>query len=36
MERRIASMQQWLEKPVLLEADKDAEYAAVIEINLNE
>jgi len=35
MERRIASMQQWLEKPVLLEADKGAEYAAVIEIDLN-
>eukprot|EP00961_Rhodomonas_salina_P019368 260744-Rhodomonas_salina.3 len=36
MERRIASMEQWLENPELLEADKDAEYAAVIEINLNE
>mmetsp|Transcript_48289 Transcript_48289/g.96672 ORF Transcript_48289/g.96672 Transcript_48289/m.96672 type:complete len:621 (+) Transcript_48289:2-1864(+) len=36
MERRIASMEQWLQKPELLEADKEADYAAVIEINLNE
>ena len=29
-------MEQWLESPELLEADEDAEYAAVIEINLDE
>ena len=29
-------MQAWLDKPDLLEADKNAEYAAVIEIDLNE
>ena len=36
LQRRIASMQAWLAKPELLEADKDAEYAHVIEIDLNE
>jgi aconitate hydratase 2/2-methylisocitrate dehydratase len=35
LQRRIASMQAWLAKPELLEADKDAEYAHVIEIDLN-
>ncbi len=34
--RRIVKMEEWLEKPELMEADKDAEYAAVIEIDLNE
>jgi len=34
--RRIAKMQAWLDNPVLLEADADAEYAAIIEIDLNE
>ncbi|WP_444998351.1 bifunctional aconitate hydratase 2/2-methylisocitrate dehydratase [Aliikangiella sp. IMCC44359] len=34
--RRIENMQKWLEKPELMEADADAEYAAVIEIDLNE
>ena len=34
IERRIGKMQEWLAKPVLLEADKDAEYAHVIEIDL--
>jgi len=34
LERRIASVEAWLAKPQLLEADKDAEYAAVIEIDL--
>jgi aconitate hydratase 2 / 2-methylisocitrate dehydratase len=34
--RRMAKMQVWLDNPILLEADPDAEYAAVIEINLNE
>jgi aconitate hydratase 2/2-methylisocitrate dehydratase len=32
--RRIAKMEQWLANPQLLEADADAEYAAVIEIDL--
>ncbi|WP_443091087.1 bifunctional aconitate hydratase 2/2-methylisocitrate dehydratase [Basfia succiniciproducens] len=36
LERRIKAMQTWLDDPQLLEADKDAEYAAVIEINLDE
>ncbi len=35
LQRRIASMQAWLAKPELLEADKDAEFAHVIEIDLN-
>ncbi|MBN8649106.1 MAG: bifunctional aconitate hydratase 2/2-methylisocitrate dehydratase [Caulobacterales bacterium] len=34
--RRIAKMEEWIANPVLLEADKDAEYAAVIEINMDE
>ena len=34
LERRIKAMETWLAKPELLEADKDAEYAAVIEIDL--
>jgi len=34
--RRIEGMQAWLENPVLLEADTDAEYAEIIEIDLNE
>ena len=32
--RRIAAMQAWLANPELLKGDTDAEYAAVIEINL--
>jgi aconitate hydratase 2/2-methylisocitrate dehydratase len=36
IERRIKAMQDWLANPVLLEADADAEYAAVIEINLDD
>ena len=36
LERRIKKVQAWLDKPELLQADKDAEYAAVIEIDLNE
>ncbi|WP_024871350.1 bifunctional aconitate hydratase 2/2-methylisocitrate dehydratase [Tolumonas lignilytica] len=35
IERRIAGMQEWLADPKLMEADADAEYAAVIEIDLN-
>lgn len=34
--RRVAKMEEWLANPVLLEADADAEYAAIIEIDLNE
>jgi aconitate hydratase 2/2-methylisocitrate dehydratase len=34
--RRIAKMEEWLEAPELLEADADAEYASVIEIDLNQ
>ena len=36
LQRRIDKMEQWLENPQLLEPDADAEYAAVIEIDLNE
>ncbi len=34
--RRIRAMEAWLADPQLMEADPDAEYAAVIEIDLNE
>ncbi len=34
--RRVAKMEAWLANPVLMEADADAEYAEVIEIDLNE
>ncbi|MBF0626148.1 MAG: bifunctional aconitate hydratase 2/2-methylisocitrate dehydratase [Magnetococcales bacterium] len=36
IERRIAQMEAWLANPSLLQRDADAEYAAVIEINLND
>jgi aconitate hydratase 2 / 2-methylisocitrate dehydratase len=36
LQRRIESMQAWLAKPSLLKPDADAEYAHVIEIDLNE
>ena len=36
LQRRIDKMKAWLDNPVLLEADENAEYAAVIEIDLNE
>ena len=36
LQRRIDKMQQWVDNPQLLEADRDAEYAATIEINLDE
>merc|ERR1739844_808712 len=29
-------MEEWIANPVLMEADKDAEYAAVIDINLDD
>jgi aconitate hydratase 2/2-methylisocitrate dehydratase len=34
--RRIEAMEAWLENPDLMQADNDAEYAEVIEIDLNE
>jgi aconitate hydratase 2/2-methylisocitrate dehydratase len=34
--RRIRAMEAWLANPVLLESDADAEYAEIIEIDLNE
>lgn len=36
LERRITAMQAWLENPELIAADGDAEYAEIIEIDLNE
>jgi len=36
MARRIVAMEKWLANPSLLRADKDAEYAAVYEIDLND
>lgn len=36
LQRRINDMQAWLAKPTLMQADEDAEYAHVIEIDLNE
>ncbi|QYJ79180.1 bifunctional aconitate hydratase 2/2-methylisocitrate dehydratase [Shewanella acanthi] len=36
IERRIKGMEEWLANPELMSADADAEYAAVIEIDLNE
>jgi aconitate hydratase 2/2-methylisocitrate dehydratase len=35
LQRRIDAMTAWLSDPVLLEADKDAEYAEIIEIDLD-
>jgi aconitate hydratase 2 / 2-methylisocitrate dehydratase len=34
--RRIENMEKWLANPELMSADEDAEYASVIEIDLNE
>ncbi len=36
IKRRITMMEEWLIMPVLLEPDADAEYAEIIEIDLNE
>lgn len=36
LERRARKMEEWLANPSLLEADSDAEYAEVIEIDLDE
>jgi aconitate hydratase 2/2-methylisocitrate dehydratase len=34
--RRVAKMEQWLSDPVLMEGDANAEYADIIDVNLNE
>ena len=36
LKRRIEKMEQWLAEPKLLESDADAEYAAIIDINMDE
>ncbi|MFY8173640.1 bifunctional aconitate hydratase 2/2-methylisocitrate dehydratase [Planktothrix agardhii] len=36
MMRRVAKMEQWLANPVLMAADSDAEYADIIEVDLNQ
>ncbi|MGD8568397.1 MAG: bifunctional aconitate hydratase 2/2-methylisocitrate dehydratase [Gammaproteobacteria bacterium] len=36
LQRRITAMEEWLANPTLLEADPDAEYAEIIEIDLDE
>ena len=36
IERRAQAMEEWIKNPQLLEPDKNAEYAEVIEIDLNE
>ena len=35
LERRVGKMKEWLANPTLMKPDADAEYAAVIEIDLN-
>ena len=36
LERRAQAMEEWMENPELLEPDENAEYAEIIEIDLNE
>ena len=36
LQRRADKMKKWLENPTLVKADKDAQYSAVIEINMND
>ncbi|MBS3964967.1 MAG: bifunctional aconitate hydratase 2/2-methylisocitrate dehydratase [Methylomonas sp.] len=36
LQRRIKAMQAWLDDPVLLAADQDADYAEIIEIDMNQ
>ena len=36
LERRAQAMEEWISNPQLLEADKNADYTEIIEINLNE
>ena len=35
IQRRINKMKEWIKKPILLEADKNAEYKEILEINLD-
>jgi len=36
LERRARAMEEWLEQPILLRADKNADYAEVLEINMSD
>ena len=36
LERRAQAMEEWIENPELLKPDENAEYAEIIEIDLNE
>ena len=36
LQRRADKMKKWLENPTLVKADKDAQYSAIIEINMND
>ncbi len=36
IDRRIKNMKEWIDNPVLLESDSNAEYKEIIEINMNE
>ena len=36
IERRITRMEAWIKDPVLMEADKDAHYATILDINLQD
>ncbi len=36
IERRINKMEEWIKNPILLEADPDAKYKEILEINLDE
>jgi len=36
IERRINKMEEWIKNPILLEADKNAKYKEIIDINLND
>ena len=36
LQRRIAAMRDWLDRPSLLEADADAEYAEIIDIDISQ
>lgn len=36
LEKRIQAMENWLDNPALLKADPDADYAAVLEINIDD
>src|SRR5690606_34586544 len=36
IERRVTKMEEWLANPSLMRADKDAEYAQVIEIDMDQ